>query len=118
MSSDKVNVHEDKLLGPFFINTKNYLKEDSNVDLTDDFIEVFENKVLMYMFEDAAKTKRTSVFVGDAITNRFSKLCSEFESKGLDVFAKVGSDKFSTIYDKYVTNAACLYSVQFGVAED
>lgn len=118
LSSDKVNVHEDKLLGPFFINTKNYLKEDSNVDLTDNFIEVFENKVLMYIFEDAAKTKRSSVFVGDAITNRFSKLCSEFESKGLDVFAKVGSDKFSAIYDKYVTNAACLYSVQFGTAAD
>ena len=112
LSSDNVKVHEDKLLGTFFVNTKHYLKDGSNVELADDFVKVFENKVLMYLFEDAIKTKRSSVFVGDAITNRFSKLCSEFESKGLDIFAKVGNEKFTAVYDKYVMNSACRYDLQ------
>ena len=40
-----MNINEDKLIGPFFIKPE---------DITDDrFDEVFKNKVLMYLFEDA-----------------------------------------------------------------
>jgi len=102
LSSENVRVHEDKLLGPFFINTKNYLVGDDTENLKDGFVDVINYKVLMYLFEDAAKTKRSSVFVGNANTNRFSVLCDEFKNKGLEIFAKVGKEDFSTVYDKYV----------------
>lgn len=44
------NVNEDKLLGPHFIS-KGAL-QDSQI-----FKEVFKNKVIMYLFDDAAKQK-------------------------------------------------------------
>ena len=103
LSSDEVKVHEDKLLGPFFINTNTYIKPGTTDELVDDFYKIVESKVLMYLFEDAAKTRRPSVFVGNANTNRFSKLCQEFEEKGIEIFAKIGTKEFSTVYDAFCT---------------
>ena len=69
----------------------------------EEFYKIVESKVLMYLFEDAAKTRRPSVFVGNANTNRFSKLCQEFEEKGIEIFAKIGTKEFSTVYDAFCT---------------
>lgn len=52
----KAKVSEDKLLGPFFLGSPN-LAPDS-----DEFNEAFKNKVIMYLFEDAARYKRTEIF--------------------------------------------------------
>ncbi|MBW3081739.1 AAA family ATPase [Bifidobacterium saguinibicoloris] len=60
----KAKVPEDKLLGPFFLGSPNLTTG------TDEFNEAFKNKVIMYLFEDAARYKRTEIFdekeVGDA----------------------------------------------------
>ena len=67
-------VNEDKQLGPFFINR--------SLDFTNDrhtFDEAFRNKVLMYLFEDAAKYHR-GIFDIDAI----NKALSDAESDGAD----------------------------------
>ena len=105
LSSDAVKVHEDKLLGPFFLNAKNYLKEGSSDELSDNFCKIVESKVLMYLFEDAAKTKRPYVFEGKANTNRFSVLCREFEINGLSIFAKIGTQEFEEVYNQYRTGS-------------
>lgn len=91
------------MLGPFFINTNTYIKPGTTDELVDDFYKIVESKVLMYLFEDAAKTRRPSVFVGNANTNRFSKLCQQFEEKGIEIFAKIGTKEFSTVYDAFCT---------------
>ena len=72
-----LNINEDKLIGPYFINEKT-LKNN------DDFIEAFKSKVIMYLFEDAAKQRRGKVFYQEGV--RYSDLCQKFMSEGVKVF--------------------------------
>lgn len=55
-------VNEDKLMGPYFISKKN-LAESEMIDPTV-FTRIFKNKVIMYLFDDAAKQKRITLFGG------------------------------------------------------
>ena len=71
-------VNEDKLIGPYFT------KESALCD-PDKFAEVFKSKVLLYLYEDAAKMKRNDVFrLGAAAT--YSQICEDFDLHGTDVF--------------------------------
>lgn len=72
------HVNEDKLLGPFFINP-NDLEQDK-------FIDAFKNKVLMYLFDDAAKHKRADIFSGAKEPKLFSSILSDFDKKGVLIF--------------------------------
>ena len=77
-------VNEDKLMGAFFISMKN-MPEGRDID-PDLFKRVFKNKVLMYLFEDAAKQKRPTLFDGCHTKNLYSAICDEFDDKGVDIF--------------------------------
>ena len=90
LSNDRIKVHEDKLMGPFFIKT-----QDSNGTCIftpgqedEEFSTLFCEKVIMYLFEDAAKTKHRELFEGCDVDklNRFSYVCAEFKAKGLAIF--------------------------------
>ncbi len=83
----KEKINEDKQLGPYFIARSVVVpeKEGEDIDATR-FIEVFKNKVLMYLFDDAAKQKRPSMFRGVKNCNRYSEICEEFDKKGIDIF--------------------------------
>lgn len=70
-------INEDKLLGPFFI-------DPSSLDDGDCFIDVFKSKVLLYLYEDAAKTKKEKVFARSGIT--YSSICADFDTKGFEIF--------------------------------
>lgn len=72
----EARVNEDKLLGPFFID----------LDLLDDenFIDTFKSKVLLYLIEDAAKTKKEKVFGQGTIT--YSIVSGNFEEEGEQIF--------------------------------
>jgi hypothetical protein len=51
------------------------------------FCEVFKHKVLMYLFDDAAKQKRGKLFEGSAKgQNRYSKICEAFDEQGIGIF--------------------------------
>ena len=96
LSNTIIKAHEDKLMGPFFLKTM-----DSTGSLLindDEFIELFCNKVIMYLFEDAAKTRRSDMFYGckdkDKI-NRYSYICKEFKTRGVAIF---GEDFLSKDY--------------------
>lgn len=96
LSNSIIKVHEDKLMGPFFMKT---MDKTGTVILSDsEFIDAFCNKVLMYLFEDAAKTKRGDLFSGckdkDKL-NRYSYICSEFRIKGCEIF---GENFYDTEY--------------------
>lgn len=75
LSSLKIN--EDKLLGPFFINMNDISDEN-------DFNETFKNKVLMYLFEDAGKQRRSKIFKPNL--NVYSQVCREYDKNKLEVF--------------------------------
>ena len=87
-------VNEDKLMGPYFISKKN-LPEGETID-PKTFIRIFKNKVLMYLFDDAAKQKRPSLFAGckDENKNLYSQICNEFDTKGVFIFCTKISDCF------------------------
>lgn len=68
-------VNEDKQLGRYFIST------DDNVE-EKDFRDAFKNKVLMYLFEDAARAFRSELFE----KNSFSSILSEFNKEGTGIF--------------------------------
>lgn len=76
MSSDELKINEDKLLGPFFVNPRALTAER--------FANVFKDKVLLYLFEDAGKTKRTKMFRKELKT--YSQICEAFDEKGEWIF--------------------------------
>lgn len=78
---DECKVNEDKLLGPFFIAPET-LKD------LEAFVDAFKDKVLLYLYEDAAKMKRSLLFKGckDRTTITYSYICGEFDSRGEEIF--------------------------------
>ncbi|WP_346914161.1 AAA family ATPase [Clostridium sp.] len=92
LSSYKIN--EDKLLGPYFLSKKIINSgTDTEIDAKT-FISAFKNKVLMYLFDDAAKQKRPSLFDGCKDSTKYSSICTEFDKRGVEIFCKEIRDKF------------------------
>ena len=85
---DECKVNEDKLLGPFFIAPE--MLEDP-----DAFADVFKDKVLLYLCEDAAKMKRPLLFKGckDRATITYSYICGEFDLRGEEIFGLALSEE-------------------------
>ena len=85
LANEKIN--EDKQLGPYFIAKDIVVPATGNEINKDKFNNVFKHKVLMYLFDDAAKQKRSKLFEGiSAESSRYSKICKAFEEKGVDIF--------------------------------
>ena len=60
------------------------------------FKKVFKSKVIMYLFEDAAKQHKHKLFSGcDATT--YSAICNKFDEIGIDIF---GADFRTTYFAK------------------
>ena len=78
-----LGINEDKLLGPFFLS-KSVLETALNKGV--DFVKIFESKVLMYLFEDAAKMKAKQLFNVDEKKFIYSEVCKKFEEIGVKVF--------------------------------
>ena len=72
-----LGINEDKLLGPFFI---------SEHDMSDEigFSEVFKDKIISYLFEDAARGKRNKLFTTSVM--RYSEICRDFDLRGTEIF--------------------------------
>ena len=92
LSGPQCKVNEDKLLGPYFISgelmaidkeTNQFNKGEFD---NSKFLDAFKNKVIMYLFEDAAKQKRTEIFKGCDDVSRFSSICNEFNKIGVSIF--------------------------------
>lgn len=93
LSSESYNINEDKLLGPYFISKSILESEDEK-----EFIKVFKNKVLMYLFDDAAKQKKKTFFekCKDEVKGvRYSDLCNQFDTKGVFIFPEEISKRFT-----------------------
>lgn len=75
-----LNLPEDKLIGPYFIS-RNILEGPDLDTLT----ETIKNKVLMYLYEDAAKPIRPSLFAEGKFAT-YSSLCDHFDKNALTIF--------------------------------
>ena len=84
----KEKINEDKQLGPYFISRSIVVPDDGDTEIdSEGFSKVFKNKVLMYLFDDAAKQKRGKIFEGSAKgQNRYSKICEAFDEQGIGIF--------------------------------
>lgn len=83
-------VNEDKLMGPFFLAQKVIETAgdgSGRIADRDAFIKSFKNKVIMYLYEDAAKQHRHHLFSGCG-SSRYSAVCDAFDEKGIAVFGE------------------------------
>lgn len=77
MMSDNLKVNEDKLLGPFFVSPS-ALNEKH-------FLDVFKDKVILYLYEDACKTKHQKMFRSELKT--YAQICEAFNDDDAGIFA-------------------------------
>lgn len=86
---EKCKVNEDKLLGPYFLSKDIMeLKENSNIVADNEkFIEAFKSKVIMYLFEDAAKQRKGELFSNCWEQQpQYAGICEEFDKRGIEIF--------------------------------
>lgn len=83
-------VNEDKLLGPYFLSKEaiNTSKDSNYVENNKGFIEAFKSKILMYLYEDAAKQYKQKLFEGCNDYSKYSSVCEEFEKYGEAIFGE------------------------------
>lgn len=77
-------IPEDKLIGPYFIS-KSILDNSSTIEGIDKLTETIGNKLLMYLFEDAAKTFKSELFEEDKYST-YSILRDNFNNHALKIF--------------------------------
>ncbi|WP_312187835.1 AAA family ATPase [Enterococcus sp.] len=75
-----MKVPEDKLIGPYFISKS--ILESTNEQLT----ESFKTKVLMYLFDDAAKQRPKDIFAIPQDKMMYSALIEAFNELGIGAF--------------------------------
>lgn len=93
LSTDKFKINEDKLMGPFFVNPEKITSNNSDKMDNKKFNEVFKNKVIMYLFDDAVKQRRGQLFASGL--TRYSQICTKFDSN----FEDDGSLKADRVID-------------------
>lgn len=107
----EVKVNEDKLIGPYFISK-------DNLDDSEKFIDTFKNKVIMYLFDDAAKHRRAILFPGCTNYNLFSEICTEFDQKGVLIFSEEVAKKSIISITENPFNLSSKNTVELGIAAD
>ena len=98
MLSEEYRINEDKLIGPFFIGQK-FIESNTDTGMILDqkkFLEVFKNKVLMYLYEDAVRHTKQKFFSG-CDSSKYSSVCNAFDEEGLNIFG----DDFISKYFKH-----------------
>lgn len=85
-------INEDKCLGPFFAFNE-YMNQEIP---TETFKDIFKSKIIMYLFEDAARSKRNDLFSGAKTDNyvTYSQICEAFDEKGIEIFCDNIKSKF------------------------
>ena len=84
-------INEDKLIGPYYAFHEYLDKDELSFD---EFTDIFKNKILMYLYEDVARSKRPKLFEGVEGDIAYSQICDEFESRGIKIFCETIRNKF------------------------
>lgn len=84
--SDDFRINEDKLLGPYFLEASTFeVDENGYIAHPMKFIASFKSKVIMYLFEDAARQHRGDLFCG-CNSSKYSSICDSFDTIGVGIF--------------------------------
>jgi hypothetical protein len=75
LTNSELNINEDKLIGPFFLNS--YELQSSDID------GIIKSKLLMYLFEDVLKHRKGIFFKPEY--NSFSKIIEAYD-EGKNIF--------------------------------
>ena len=95
---DVCHLNEDKLLGPFFLAKKILTADgDGNIVDAEKFRMAFKNKVIMDLFEDAARQYRQKLFKSE-ISKRYSAICTAFDTSGMAIFGDTFKEEY---YDSF-----------------
>ena len=73
-----LRINEDKLIGPFFLGLSALADKAA-------FNNAFKSKVLMYLYEDAARQHRSELFRGCDYST-YSAVCDAYDEKGEAIF--------------------------------
>lgn len=88
-------VNEDKLMGPFFLGKKvTESDENGNIKNPETFIKMFKSKVIMYLYEDAAKQHKHKLFSG-CDSAKYSSVCETFDNIGIEIFGDTFKEKYN-----------------------
>ena len=94
------NINEDKQLGPYFLAREIVVPKEGDEINRDAFADAFKSKVIMYLFEDAAKQRRNTLFGGCKENTseysescRYSDICKKFDENGIYIFDKKIQDE-------------------------
>lgn len=96
------NINEDKLIGPFFAFKEFINDNEDSIEIPPkEFKKIFENKIIMYLFEDVARSRRNELFEGvEKNTNlTYSQICQKFEEIGIDIFCDNVLKNYQNIED-------------------
>lgn len=95
--ASEYRVNEDKLMGPFFL-PKTAIATVSDTDNTiadiERFLEIFKSKVIMYLYEDAAKQYKHKLFAGCSDTTKYSAVCESFDKIGMRIFGEDFEERY------------------------
>lgn len=78
----ELKIPEDKLMGPYFLS-RDVLEDPQKLT------ESFESKVLMYLFEDVVKLKRSAFFNLEEKNMQYSELVKRFKTSGIEAFVNL-----------------------------
>ncbi len=93
-------INEDKQLGPYFLSKSIVVPSEGDIIDSKEFIDSFKNKVIMYLFEDAAKQK-PEIFNGcGSGIHSYSEICSKFDEIGMYIFHSDIVDKITIRKDE------------------
>lgn len=80
-------------MGPYFISRSIVVPEEGDMIDNDRFMKTFKSKVIMYLFEDAAKQKDRLFLKGVLrIVLDILRYVKKFDEKGIDIFNQRDSD--------------------------
>lgn len=89
----KHNIPEDRLLAPFFIKSRDFIKENGKNILDE---KVFLNKILVYLFDDVLRHKKKTILFSEECSS-FSNLKDNFINKK-SIFS-LNFEKITTILE-------------------
>ena len=93
------NINEDKLMGPYFLSKQVFAYgEDGRMLNPDKFKATFKSKVIMYLYEDAAKAVKHRLFEG-CDSSKYSSVCAAFDARGIEIFGASFVDKYNSMIE-------------------
>lgn len=93
------NINEDKLMGPYFLSKQVFAYgEDGRMLNPDKFKATFKSKVIMYLYEDAAKAIKHRLFEG-CDSSKYSSVCAAFDARGIEIFGASFVDKYNSMIE-------------------